>query len=125
MSEEKETPQLRPMLCLGPLNQNPGEVLKRIERAKHVDREIIVAATEEAAQELGEDATTGALIGLLNVSYPDVARTLNEFGRAGCGYDLAGIIAEIPEDGDSHDYQCPNCGRVGHATRTPPDAEEE
>ncbi len=41
--------------------------------------------------------------------------------REGCGEDLTALLAALPQDGESHAFDCPRCGLAHHATRTPPD----
>ncbi|HGG58952.1 MAG TPA: hypothetical protein ENK26_03425 [Gammaproteobacteria bacterium] len=47
-----------------------------------------------------------------------------EFARAGCGCDLTEIIQGIPEDGETYEPECPDCGLAFTVVRTPPDADE-
>lgn len=130
MSEEAPTSKpVGPTLpirftCLGTLNQDLGTVLDYIMTLPSPEREFRVLAVEaagQAAQKLVAaqlPVSTGAVVGLLVDSHTKYANFLKNAAHAGCGQDLGETLEAIPRDGASHEYTCPKCGRVGHATRT-------
>lgn len=135
--------------CLGRMNENPGEVLKRIDRVLEHDRDLLKAESEDqdpdafkdeglparidalaaaldtikaaAAEIEGDDVTTSQLYGKLLDAESAAAPVLHAYGFETCGQRLDELIEPMPFDGRERQYTCPKCGRVGEVKRTPHD----
>lgn len=124
--------------CRGEQNQDLAAVTAKMEReaakaeaaAERAEGErasqlkAIAARHRRAIGAAGDAERTGAAItAMIQAGSRSEAALLDKMARKRCGADLnPTIFAEVPEDGESHDFACPKCGMRHHATRIPPAA---
>lgn len=88
----------------------------RIRHHEHLTKQV------DAQHRTALDKKAGELHGQLAAL--DGRDDAEEVARAGCGCDLTDVIQAIPEDGETYEPECPDCGLAFTVVRTPPDADE-